>query len=101
MVIQGIIAHPVHCLHDGSELEMPVFVHVLLAVANQSLGVDPHACFEPGPIPPICQLCHNAGKHGTLGSKVVGKAPKEKPKSMLCQKVWLKVRKFMGCDVSS
>ena len=50
MVIQGIIAHPVHCLHDGSELEMPVFVHVLLTVANQSLGVDPHACFEPGPI---------------------------------------------------
>ena len=48
MVIQGIIAHSVHCLLDGSEFEEPVFLHVLLTLANHRLGIDPHACCEPG-----------------------------------------------------
>ena len=51
VVIQGIITNPTHCFHDGSEFLHPVSLHVIWAVANHSLCVDPYACREPGSFP--------------------------------------------------
>ena len=51
MVIQGILANPTHCFHDGSEFLHSVSLHVILTVACHSLCVDPHDCHEFGPCP--------------------------------------------------
>ena len=51
-VTQGIIAHPTHHrFHDGSKFEEPVFLHVVLTVANHSLCTKPNGCREPRPHP--------------------------------------------------
>ena len=54
VVIQGIITHPVHCLHDGSKFLQPVIWHVFGPFAYHSLGVDPHACCETWILTQFC-----------------------------------------------